>query len=162
MAARSELGLTAGAATAAAAAAPPTQKWGMCNGKQNFCRCRERSLSFKVFAGLSIPLDSWLLLFSRLHSRTCNSRDAACFSEDKLISTSIYCFCLLFWGLCYVVVLLSLYNSYFSIDPHLLTHQEEESAVLHAWVHTLNLWGSLLVLYSYIALASSVYMQQRL
>ena len=33
-----------------------------------------------------------------------------------------------------------------------LTHQEEESAVLHAWVHTLNLWGSLLVLYSYIAL----------
>ena len=90
------------------------------------------------------------------------SRDAGCFSKYKLISTSIYCFCLLFWGLCYVVVLLSLYNSYFSIDPHLLTHQEEESAVLHAWVHTLNLWGSLLVLYSYIALASSVYMQQRL
>ena len=111
---------------------------------------------------LRVSLARFLLLFSRLHSRTCNSRDAACFSEDKLISTSIYCFCLLFWGLCYVVVLLSLYNSYFSIDPHLLTHQEEESAVLHAWVHTLNLWGSLLVLYSYIALASSVYMQQRL
>ena len=47
MAARSELGLTAGAQLHQAAA---TQKWGMCNGKQNFCRCRERSLSFKVFA----------------------------------------------------------------------------------------------------------------
>ena len=132
----------------------------MCNGKQNFCRCRERSLSFKVFAGLSRSIPTTTLLpFTFAYMQY---RDAGCFlSTYKLISTyNIVCFCLLFWGLCYVVVLLSLYNSYFSIDPHLLTHQEEESAVLHAWVHTLNLWGSLLVLYSYIALASSVYMQQ--
>ena len=156
MAARSELGLTAGAATAAAA---PTQKWGMCNGKQNFCRCRERSLSFKVFAGLSLA--RFLLLFSRLHSRTCNSRDAGCFSKYKLISTynSLLLPSVLGFMLCSCsVVSLQLILFYRSA----LTHQEEESAVLHAWVHTLNLWGSLLVLYSYIALASSVYMQQRL
>lgn len=102
-----------------------------------------------------------LLLFSRLHSRTCNSRDAGCFSKYKLISTynSLLLPSVLGFMLCSCsVVSLQLILFYRSA----LTHQEEESAVLHAWVHTLNLWGSLLVSYSYIALASSVYMQQRL
>ena len=109
---------------------------------------------------LRVSLARFLLLFSRLHSRTCN-RDAGCFSKYKLISTynSLLLPSVLGFMLCSCsVVSLQLILFYRSA----LTHQEEESAVLHAWVHTLNLWGSLLVSYSYIALASSVYMQQRL
>ena len=104
-----------------------------------------------------------LLLFSRLHSRTCAivGMLAAFLSTSSEVRTynSLLLPSVLGFMLCSCsVVSLQLILFYRSA----LTHQEEESAVLHAWVHTLNLWGSLLVLYSYIALASSVYMQQRL
>jgi len=114
------------------------------------------------FLRVSLSLDSYYYsspVYIRVHAIV--GMLAGCFSKYKLISTynSLLLPSVLGFMLCSCsVVSLQLILFYRSA----LTHQEEESAVLHAWVHTLNLWGSLLVLYSYIALASSVYMQQRL
>ena len=114
------------------------------------------------FLRVSLSLDSYYYsspVYNRVHAMV--GMLAAFLSTYKLISTynSLLLPSVLGFMLCSCsVVSLQLILFYRSE----LTHQEEESAVLHAWVHTLNLWGSLLVLYSYIALASSVYMQQRL